>query len=127
MRRVPECESQNMSIAHIMTPTQALTHREISMTSLKPAQRMATKFRFNDDDMDLFFRAAVGGAPAGGLDIGQALNVASTIEDGNAESWVKSFADYGDYLDAQANEWVGRGAKGPPRGRGLHGCADTGQ
>lgn len=60
--------------------------------SAKPAQRLATKYRFDDEDMDLFFVAALGWGPAGGLDVGQAFHVASQITDGDGESWVRAFA-----------------------------------
>lgn len=75
----------------------------------KPAQRLATRFRFADDDMDLFFVAALGWGPAGGLDIGQAFHIASRIVDGDGDSWVRAFAEYGDYLDQQAEAWHARG------------------
>jgi hypothetical protein len=39
----------------------------------KPAQRLAHTYYFDDADMDLFFVAALGWGPAGGLDIGQAF------------------------------------------------------
>ena len=74
-----------------------------------PDQRMATRYRFNDPDMDLFFAAALGWGPAGGLDVGQAIHVASQIVDGDADSWVQSFADYGDVQNTQADKWAARG------------------
>ena len=76
----------------------------------KPAQRLATKYRFDDEDMDLFFVAALGWGAAGGLDVGQAFHVASQIVDGDGDSWVRAFADQGDLLDVQANDWLARGA-----------------
>jgi pimeloyl-ACP methyl ester carboxylesterase len=75
----------------------------------KPAQRLATKVRFDDEDMDLFFVAALGWGPAGGLDVGQAFHVASRIVDGDGESWVRAFAEQGELLDAQADAWKARG------------------
>ena len=77
----------------------------------KPAQRLATKYRFDDEDMDLFFVAALGWGPAGGLDVGQAFHVASQIIDGDGDSWVRAFAAQGDLLEAQADEWLARGAR----------------
>ncbi len=75
----------------------------------KPAQRMARKYCFDDSDMDLFFMAALGWGPAGGLDIGQADYVASQITDGDAESWVRAFSTYAQSLDTQAQALMARG------------------
>lgn len=75
----------------------------------RPDQRLAVKYRFDDPNMDLFFMAALSWGPAGGLDIGQAFHVASTITDGDADSWVRSFGSYGDVQDAQATGWAQRG------------------
>jgi len=75
----------------------------------RPDQRLATKYRFDDPDMDLFFMAALSWGPTGGLDIGQAFHVAATIVDGDADSWVRSFASYGDLQDTQADQWARRG------------------
>jgi pimeloyl-ACP methyl ester carboxylesterase len=79
--------------------------------SAKPAQRLATKYRFDDEDMDLFFVAALGWGPAGGLDVGQTFHVASQITDGDGESWVRAFAGQGELLDVQADDWLARGAR----------------
>ena len=75
----------------------------------RPDQRLGQKYRFDDHDMDLFFVAALGWGPTGGLDIGQAFYVASQITDGDGDSWVKAFADYGDRLNTQADEWTKKG------------------
>ncbi len=76
-----------------------------------PARRLATKYRFDDEDMDLFFVAALGWAPAGGLDVGQAFHVASQVVDGDGDSWVRAFTAQGELLDAQADAWLARGAR----------------
>lgn len=78
-------------------------------TTARPDQRLARKYRFDDPDMDLFFMSALSWGPSGGLDIGQAFHVASTIADGDADSWVRSFGDYGALQDAQAATWGRRG------------------
>jgi pimeloyl-ACP methyl ester carboxylesterase len=78
-------------------------------TVKRPDQRLAQKYRFDDPDMDLFFVAALGWGPAGGLDIGQAFHVAAQIIDGDAESWVAAFSGYGDAMNAQAEAWKHRG------------------
>lgn len=78
------------------------------MTS-NPAQRLARRYQFDDPDMDLFFMAALGWGPTGGLDVGQIFHVASGIEDGEADSWVRAFADYGERLEQEADEWLARG------------------
>ena len=77
----------------------------------KPAQRLAAKYRFDDEDMDLFFVAALGWGAAGGLDVGQAFHVASQIVDGDGDSWVRAFTAQGELLDAQADDWLARGAR----------------
>lgn len=79
--------------------------------SPRPDQRLARKYRFDDPDMDLFFMAALSWGPTGGLDIGQAHYVASTIVDGDADSWVQSFAAYGDLQHHQADTWAARGRR----------------
>ena len=78
----------------------------------RPDQRMARKYRFDDPHMDLFFMAAMSWGPAGGLQIGQAHYVASTIIDGDADSWVHAFSAYGDLQNAQADAWLRRGMRG---------------
>lgn len=80
-----------------------------AVTPPRPDQRLGRKYRFDDPDMDLFFMSALSWGPAGGLDIGQAFYVASTITDGDADSWVRSFAAYGEQQNAQADTWAKRG------------------
>jgi len=75
----------------------------------RPDQRLAQRYHFADPDMDMFFVAALGWGPAGGLDIGQAFYIASQIDDGVGESWVNAFDGYGDRLNAQADRWKLRG------------------
>ena len=79
------------------------------MADQRPDQRMSRKYCFDDPNMDLFFVAALGWAPCGGLDIGQAFHVASTITDGDADSWVRSFSAYADLQNEQAQTWKSRG------------------
>jgi pimeloyl-ACP methyl ester carboxylesterase len=88
-----------------MNHPQPLTHNANS------GSRMATKYRFQDADMDFFFVVALGWGAEGGLSVGQAFYVASSIDDGDADSWVTAFANYGDQLAGQANEWARRGWK----------------
>jgi pimeloyl-ACP methyl ester carboxylesterase len=80
-------------------------------TRQSPSQRLARRYVFDDPDMDLFFVAALGWGPSGGLDIGQAWHVASTIQSGDADSWIASFSAYGAMLDRQAQAWHARGWK----------------
>ena len=75
----------------------------------KPSQRLGQKYRFDDPDMDLFFVAAAGWGPSGGLDIGQAFYVAGQIQDGDADSWIKAFTSYGDLMNEQAESWKRKG------------------
>ena len=77
----------------------------------KPAQRLAAKYRFDDEDMDLFFVAALGWGASGGLDVGQAFHVAAQVTDGDGDSWVRAFTAQGERLDAQADDWLARGAR----------------
>jgi hypothetical protein len=83
----------------------------LQANAAKPAQRLATKYRFDDEDMDLFFVAALGRGPTGGLDVGQTFHVASQITDGDGESWVRAFASQGELLNVQADDWLARGAR----------------
>jgi pimeloyl-ACP methyl ester carboxylesterase len=59
--------------------------------------------------MDLFFLIALGWGDTGGLSIGEAWNVAKTIGDGDAESWVNAFRASGDRQLKQADEWKAAG------------------
>jgi hypothetical protein len=85
--------------------------RAAAVVEPRPDQRLARRYCFNDADMDLFFMAALGWGPTGGLDIGQAFHVASSITDGDPDSWVQAFSKYGATLDTQANVWKARGWK----------------
>lgn len=71
--------------------------------------RISEKYRFDDSDMDLFFVIALGWGQAGGLSVGQGFYVASKMVDGDADSWVAAFTEYGDYCTVQADEWQKRG------------------
>jgi hypothetical protein len=82
---------------------------EHTETGKRPNQRLGQIYRFSDPDMDLFFVAALGWGPAGGLDIGQVFHIASTIKDGDGASWVEAFAAYGDAQNAQAETWKAHG------------------
>ena len=77
----------------------------------KASQRLSQRYRFNDDDMDLFFVAAVGWGATGGLGLGQAWYVASQITDGDGDSWVKAFEAYGDAQNAEAEALLARGRR----------------
>lgn len=79
------------------------------MNAARADQRLSRKYIFDDTDMDLFFMSAMSLGPTGGLDIGQAFHVASSIKDGDPDSWVKSFSDYALVLDQQAESWKARG------------------
>ncbi|HYP86144.1 alpha/beta hydrolase family protein [Variovorax sp.] len=92
-----------------VTQTLAAPAAPAAPTGARPDQRLAIKYRFDDPNMDLFFMSALSWGPAGGLDIGQAFHAASTIVDGDADSWVASFGTYGDVQDAQATTWAKRG------------------
>lgn len=75
----------------------------------RPDQRLGRKYCFDDADMDLFFMSALSFGPTGGLDIGQAFHIASTIVDGDADSWVRSFGAYGQAQETLADSWLARG------------------
>ncbi len=72
-------------------------------------QRLSQRYRFSDPNMDLFFLGALGWAPAGGISAGEAFQVATMIEDGNADSWASAFEGQGETLIAQADQWISRG------------------
>jgi esterase/lipase len=81
----------------------------IMESSNNPSLRLSRRYRFDDPDMDLFFVAALGWGPAGGLDVGQAFYVAASIENGDADSWVNAFADYGDHENELADAFNAKG------------------
>src|SRR6201996_7359732 len=95
--------------------------REPTMTNLdRPAaaqgartpradQRLARKCRFDDPNMDLFFLAALGWGKSGGLDVGEAFEIASHVTDGDADSWIRAFEQQAKLLDTQADVWADRG------------------
>lgn len=87
----------------------AATAAAAERTEERPSQRLSQKYRFNDPDMDLFFMAALGWGPSGGLDVGQVQYVASKITDGDGDSWVQAFGAYGDLMNTQADAWKQRG------------------
>lgn len=72
-------------------------------------QRMARRYYFSDPNMDLFFMSALSWGPAGGLEVGQAWHIAGRIVDGDADSWVHAFADFGEQQNKQADTWATRG------------------
>lgn len=72
-------------------------------------QRLSQRYRFSDPNMDLFFLGALGWAPAGGLSAGEAFQVSTRIEDGNAASWTGAFEAQGETLAVQADIWLARG------------------
>jgi pimeloyl-ACP methyl ester carboxylesterase len=72
-------------------------------------QRLARKYRFDDPNMDLFFLAALGWGKSGGLDVGEVFEIASHITDGDADSWIRAFAQQAKLLDTQADVWAARG------------------
>ncbi len=74
-----------------------------------PAKRLGQRYYFNDPDMDLFFVGAMSWGPTGGLDIGQVYYIGSQIADGDADSWVAAFSDYGAEMNAQADTWKAKG------------------
>lgn len=93
----------------ILGTAESAAEQAAPAATMRPDQRLARKYRFEDPDMDLFFMSALSWGPTGGLDIGQAFHVASTIADGDADSWVRSFGAYGDLQNAQADTWAKRG------------------
>src|SRR5262245_3175302 len=106
-----------MSKAHILVPLATSQTQEMNVNANaqravpRADQRLATRYRFDDPNMDLFFMAALGWGPAGGLDIGEAFHVAAKIEDGNAASWIRAFAESGDAQTASAEDWLRRGRR----------------
>lgn len=77
----------------------------------KASQRLGQRYRFDDDEMDLFFVAALSWGEAGGLSLGQAWYVASQIQDGDGDTWVKAFEAYGEAQNAEADALLKRGRR----------------
>jgi pimeloyl-ACP methyl ester carboxylesterase len=75
----------------------------------RPDQRLARKYRFDDPNMDLFFVAALGWGKSGGLDIGEVLEIASHITDGDADTWICAFERQAKLLETRASVWATRG------------------
>jgi hypothetical protein len=107
-------ESTNMSDIHIMSE---LRNREqskgrISVTDLNPQpradQRLGRKYRFDDPNMDLFFVSALRWGRSGGLDVGEAFEVASHITDVDADSWIHAFESQANLLNIQVDGWAAR-------------------
>lgn len=73
------------------------------------SQRLAQRYRFTDDSMDVFFVAALGWGAMGGLSVGEAWYVASQIKDGDGDSWTRAFLAYGDKLMADADAMAAAG------------------
>jgi pimeloyl-ACP methyl ester carboxylesterase len=71
-------------------------------------QRLGRKYRFDDLNMDLFFVSALGWGRSGGLDVGEAFEVASHITDGDADSWIRAFESQANLLNTQADAWAAR-------------------
>jgi alpha-beta hydrolase superfamily lysophospholipase len=71
-------------------------------------QRLGRKYRFDDPNMDLFFVSALGWGRSGGLDVGEAFEVASHITDGDADSWIRAFEAQANLLNSQADVWAAR-------------------
>ena len=74
----------------------------------RPDQRLGRKYRFDDLNMDLFFVSALGWGRSGGLDVGEAFEVASHITDGDADSWIRAFESQANLLNTQADAWAAR-------------------
>jgi pimeloyl-ACP methyl ester carboxylesterase len=75
---------------------------------LRADQRLGRKYRFDDPNMDLFFVSALGWGRSGGLDVGEAFEVASHITDGDADSWIRAFESQANRLNTQADVWAAR-------------------
>jgi pimeloyl-ACP methyl ester carboxylesterase len=87
-----------------------MSKQEIKTSSADySTQRLSQHYRFSDPNMDLFFLGALGWAPAGGMSAGEAFQVSTKIEDGNAASWASAFEAQGETLVAQADKWIARG------------------
>lgn len=69
----------------------------------------AIRYRFNDREMDFAFQYALGAAATGGPQSGELFHIASRIDDGDTESWVREFEAYGDTQRALAKEWQAEG------------------
>ena len=69
--------------------------------------RSATRVKgFNDPEMDFQLLRSFGAIPTGGGAVGECLTVAAHTEDGNPESWVKSWTAMADQLNKEAETCI---------------------
>jgi pimeloyl-ACP methyl ester carboxylesterase len=88
---------------------QTTTTAHSALATPRADQRLARKYRFDDPNMDLSFLAALGWGKSGGLDVGEAFEIASHITDGDADSWIRAFERQAKLLDTQAELWAAKG------------------
>jgi len=69
------------------------------MMAGKILKRQGTHVRFRNEDMDFVFNWMLGYSSLAGLSHGELFALASTIQDGNVDSWVKAFGDQAIWLE----------------------------
>lgn len=73
-----------------------------NMHDEKIMQRRSVRLYFDNEDMDFNLMWVLGQASAGGAELGECMQVASQIRDGDPESWVSEWTKAGQRLKAQA-------------------------
>jgi hypothetical protein len=75
------------------------------------AHRSYVKAHFNDDEMDSWFGWVLGNISGGGCEIGEALNVAGSIKDGDPKSWQDEWEKMAQRVEARAEKSLAGGHK----------------
>ncbi|MFP4497115.1 MAG: alpha/beta hydrolase, partial [Vulcanimicrobiota bacterium] len=75
------------------------------------AHRSYIKIHFDDQEMDFAFQWILGSISGKGCELGEALYVASRIEDGNPASWQKQWEKMGKRVETRAEQSLKNGHK----------------
>lgn len=77
----------------------------------KIAKVRSQKLHFDNEDMDYQFMRTLAFQTYGGAELGECFHAAGHIKDGDPVSWVQSWAEVADHLEAQAEEALTRGLR----------------
>ncbi|HBC88924.1 MAG TPA: alpha/beta hydrolase [Lentisphaeria bacterium] len=75
------------------------------------AHRSYVKVHFNDNEMDFWFGWVLGNISGGGCEIGEALQVAGKIKDGDPKSWQEEWEKMGILIEVRAEKSLAAGHK----------------
>ncbi|MFZ2656217.1 MAG: alpha/beta hydrolase [Victivallales bacterium] len=75
------------------------------------AHRSYVKAHFGDDEMDFWFGWVLGNISGGGCEIGEALNVAGKVKDGDPKSWQDEWEKMAILIEARAEKSLAAGHK----------------